>query len=162
LYKKLVYEKQIALDVAANQQSLMLGSEFQVQATARPGVKPEDLEKVINAELETFRTNGPTEEELKRARNVLESRTIEGLETLGGFGGVADRLNSYNHYMGTPDFLAADMARYENASAESLKAFAQNQLRNNQRVVVYGVPGKQDLGAEVPTPKAEAKDTAKL
>ncbi|HKW62561.1 MAG TPA: pitrilysin family protein, partial [Candidatus Acidoferrum sp.] len=66
LYKKLVYEKQIALDVAANQQSLMLGSEFQVQATARPGVKPEDLEKAINAELDAFRTSGPTEEELKR------------------------------------------------------------------------------------------------
>src|SRR2546421_3260627 len=162
LYKKLVYEKQIALDVAANQQSLMLGSEFQVQATARPGVKPEDLEKAINAELEAFRTNGPTEEELKRARNVLESRIIEGLETLGGFGGVADRLNSYNHYLGTPDFLGADIARYENASVDSLKAFAQNQLGNNQRVVVYGVPGKQDLGAEVPTPKAEAKDTARL
>src|SRR5215472_8576813 len=162
LYKKLVYEKQIALDVAANQQSLMLGSEFQVQATARPGVKPEDLEKAINAELDAFRANGPTDEELKRARNVLESRIIEGLETLGGFGGVADRLNSYNHYLGTPDFLSADIARYENASAESLKAFAQNQLGNNQRVVVYAVPGKQDLGAEVPTPKAEAKDTAKL
>ncbi|HEV2196836.1 MAG TPA: pitrilysin family protein [Candidatus Acidoferrum sp.] len=162
LYKKLVYEKQIALDVAANQQPLMLGSEFQVQATARPGVKPEDLEKAINAELEAFRTNGPTEEELKRARNVLESRIIEGLETLGGFGGVADRLNSYNHYLGTPDFLGADIARYESASVESLKAFAQNQLGTNQRVVVYGVPGKQDLGAEVPTPKAEAKDTAKL
>src|SRR5207245_2067104 len=135
LYKKLVYEKQIALDVAANQQSLMLGSEFQVQATARPGAKPEDLEKAINAELDAFRTNGPTEEELKRARNVLESRIIEGLETLGGFGGVADRLNSYNHYLGTPDFLGADIARYENASVESLKAFAQNQLGNNQRVV---------------------------
>ncbi|HEX8764214.1 MAG TPA: pitrilysin family protein, partial [Candidatus Acidoferrum sp.] len=162
LYKKLVYEKQIALDVGANQQSLMLGSEFQIQATARPGVKPEDLEKAINAELDAFRTNGPTEEELKRARNVLESRIIEGLETLGGFGGVADRLNSYNHYLGTPDFLATDIARYENASVESLKAFAQNQLGNHQRVVLYGVPGKQDLGAEVPTPKAEAKDTAKL
>jgi zinc protease len=162
LYKKLVYEKQIALDVAANQQSLMLGSEFQVQATARPGVKPEDLEKAINAELDAFRASGPTEEELKRARNVLESRIIEGLETLGGFGGVADRLNSYNHYLGTPDFLSADVARYENASAESLKAFADNQLGNNQRVVVYGVPGKQVLDAEVPTPKGEAKDTAKL
>ena len=162
LYKKLVYEKQIALDVAANQQSLMLGSVFQVEATARPGVKPEDLEKAVNAELESFRNNGPTEEELKRARNVLESRIIEGLETLGGFGGVADRLNSYNHYLGTPDFLSADIARYENASVDSLKAFAQNQLGNHQRVVVYGVPGKQDLGAEVPTPKAEAKDTSKL
>ena len=98
----------------------MLGSEFQVQATARPGVKPEDLEKAVNTELEAFRTNGPTEEELQRARNVLESRVIEGLETLGGSGGVADRLNSYNHYLGTPDFLAADIARYENASVESL------------------------------------------
>jgi zinc protease len=162
LYKKLVYEKQIALDVAANQQSLMLGSEFQVQATARPGVKPEDLEKAINEELEAFRTSGPTEEELKRAHNVLETRIISGLETLGGFGGVADRLNSYNHYLGTPDFLSADIGRYENASVESLKAFAQTQLGNNQRVVIYGVPGKQDLGAEVPTPKSEAKDTAKL
>src|SRR5215813_466073 len=162
LYKKLVYEKQIALDIAANQQSLMLGSEFQVQATARPGVKPEDLEKAINEELEAFRTSGPTEEELKRARNVLESRIIEGLETLSGFGGVADRLNSYNHYLSTPDFLAADIACYETASVNSLKAFAQNQLGNRQRVVVYGIPGKQDLGAEVPTPKGEAKDTAKL
>jgi len=162
LYKKLVYEKQIALDIAANQQSLMLGSEFQVQATARPGVKPEDLEKAINEELEGFRTSGPTEEELKRARNVLETRIISGLETLGGFGGVADRLNSYNHYLGTPDFLAADIGRYENASVESLKAFAQNQLGDNQRVVIYAVPGKQDLGAEVPTPKSAAKDTAKL
>jgi len=162
LYKKLVYEKQMALDVGANQQSLMLGSEFQIQATARPGVKPEDLEKAINTELQAFRTSGPTEEELQRARNVVESGIIKGLETLGGFGGVADRLNSYNHYLGTPDFLGADIARYETATVESLTAFAQAQLADNQRVVVYGEPGKQDLGPEVPTPKAEAKDTAKM
>jgi zinc protease len=124
-------------------------------------VKPEDLEKAINTELDAFRTGGPTAAELTRARNVIESRIIQGLETLGGFGGVADRLNSYNHYLGTPDFLAADIGRYENASIESLQAFAQGQLNTKQRVVVYGVPGKQDLSAEVPTPKAEQKDTAK-
>ncbi len=161
LYKKLVYEKQIALDVAANQQSLILGSVFEIQATARPGVKPEDLEKAINAELEAMRSGGPSVAELTRARNTIESSIIAGLETLGGFGGVADRLNSYNHYLGTPDFLAADIARYENASMESVKAFAQGQLGTNQRAVVYGVPGKPDLGPEVPTPKAEQKDTAR-
>jgi zinc protease len=161
LYKKLVYEKQIALDVSANQQSLILGSVFEIQATAKPGVKPEELEKAINAELELFRKDGPTAAELSRAKNVIESRIIAGLETLGGFGGVADRLNGYNHYLGTPDFLAADLARYENASSAAVEAFAQGQLNPNQRVVVYGVPGKQDLGAEVPTPKAEQKDTAK-
>src|SRR5207249_5159504 len=136
----------------------ILGSVFEVQVTAKAGVKPEDLEKAINAELDAFRKEGPTDAELARARNVLESRIIEGLETLGGFGGVADRLNSYNHYLGTPDFLSADIARYENASVQSLQAFAQAQLGNNQCVVVYGVPGKQNLGAEVPTPKAEQKD----
>jgi zinc protease len=161
LYKKLVYEKQIAQDVAVNQQSLILGSVFEVQVTAKAGVKPEDLEKAINAEMDAFRKDGPTAAELTRARNVIESRIIEGLETLGGSGGVADLLNSYNHYLGTPDFLAADIARYESASTESIQAFAQGQLNGNQRAVVYGLPGKQDLGAEVATPKAPEKDPSK-
>ncbi len=161
LYKKLVYEKQIAQDVTVNQQSLILGSVFEVQVTAKAGVKPEDLEKAIDAELDTFRKDGPTAAELARARNVIESRIIAGLETLGGFGGVADRLNSYNHYLGTPDFLATDIARYENASTESVQAFAQGQLNRNQSAVVYGIQGKQDLGAEVATPKAPEKDPSK-
>ncbi len=161
LYKKLVYEKQIAQDVSVNQQSLILGSVFEVQATAKSGVKPEDLEKAIDAEMDAFRKDGPTSQELTRARNVIESRIIAGLETLGGFGGVADRLNSYNHYLGTPDFLAADIARYENSTTESIQAFAQGQLNGNQSAVVFGLPGKQDLGPEVPTPKAEQKDPSK-
>ena len=54
LYKKLVYEKQLALDVEAYQQSMSLNSVFQIQATARPGVKPEELEKAMNEEIEAF------------------------------------------------------------------------------------------------------------
>jgi zinc protease len=161
LYKKLVYEKQIAQDVSVNQQSLILGSVFEVQVTAKAGVKLEDLEKAINTEMDVFRKDGPTTAELARARNVIESRIIAGLETLGGFGGVADRLNSYNHYLGTPDFLAADIGRYESASKESILAFAQGQLNGNQQAIVYGMPGKQDLGAEVATPKAPEKDPSK-
>ena len=158
LYKKLVYEKQIALDVSASQQSLMLMSVFQIEATARPGVKPEDLEKAINEELFAFRASGPTAEELTRARNGIETRTIESLEVLNG---VANRFNTYNHYVGTPDYLAVDLSRYENATRESVQAFAEAQLNPAHRVVAYGVPGKPDLGAEVPTPKAEQKDTSR-
>jgi zinc protease len=156
LYKKLVYEKQLALDVEAEQQSLVLRSVFQISATARPGVKPEDLEKAINEELAAFQKSGPTADEMKRARNGIETRTISGLEILNG---VANLLNSYNHYLGTPNFLAADIGRYENATPEAVQAFAQEQLKTNERVVVYAVPGKPDLGPDVPTPKAEAKGT---
>src|SRR5207253_7290733 len=56
LYQKLVYEKQIAQNVDAYQQSLLLGSQFQIDATARPGHTPEELEAAINAELESLRT----------------------------------------------------------------------------------------------------------
>jgi zinc protease len=157
LYKKLVYETQLALDVEAEQQSLMVASVFQITATARPGVKPEDLEKAIDEELAEFRKSGPTPEELKRAQNGIETRTIAGLEI---FGGVADLLNSYNHYLGTPDFLAADIARYENATTQSVLAFADQQLKPSSSVVVYCVQGKQDLGPDVATPKSEAKNTA--
>lgn len=157
LYKKLVYEKQLALDVEAEQQSLMLASVFQIQATARPGVKAEDLEKAINEELESFRKTGPTREELKRAQNGIETRTIAGLEELNG---TADLLNSYNHYLGTPDFLAADIARYENATPAAVQTFAEMQLKPNASVVVYAEPGKQELGPEVATPKSEAKGGA--
>jgi zinc protease len=161
LYKKLVYEKQIALDVSAEQQSFILGSVFDIKATAKPGHTAEEIEKAINEELEALRKTGPTEAEVARARNGTESRIIEGLETLGGFGGVADRLNSYNHYLGTPDFLAADIGRYENATPDTVKLFVEGQLRTNSRVVVYAVPGKQDLGPEVATPKTVKEGEAK-
>ena len=44
LYQKLVYEKQIAQDVNVYQYSLMLGSQFGIEVTARPGHTPEELE----------------------------------------------------------------------------------------------------------------------
>jgi len=155
LYKKLVYELQIAQDVTASQYSLVLGSYFSIVATARAGHTAEELEKVIDAEIETFRTEGPTPAEVERARNTIETGIIGGLETLGGFGGVADRLNQYNHYLGDPGFLAKDVARYRSATPASVKAFAVDQLKRSARAVVYGVPGRQDLGPEVPTPKVD-------
>src|SRR6266852_6077131 len=157
LYKKLVYEKQIALDVTASQNSLILGSVFEVAVTARPGHTPEEIEKAIDEELAAFRMDGPTPAELERAQNGVETRTIQGLQRLGGFGGIADRLNEYNHYLGTPDYLAQDLARYRNATVASIRAFAQEQLKPTTRVVVYGIPGKPELGPDVPTPKTQQK-----
>jgi len=82
---------------------------------------------------------------------------IQGLERLGGFGGVADRLNEYNHYLGNPGYIADDLGRYRQATIASIRAFADAQLKPTARVVVYGIPGKPDLGPDVPTPKTQQK-----
>jgi zinc protease len=145
LYQKLVHEQQIAQDVSASQYSLQLGSVFTIEATARPGVKPEQLEKAIDAELAILRAQGPTQAELERARNTLVSQVIRGLETLGGFGGVADVLNRYNHYLGNPDYLQKDMARYQKLDPAALRLAANKLLRSDARLVAYAVPGEKTL-----------------
>jgi zinc protease len=154
LYKKLVYEKQIAQTVSAQQYSLILGSIFQIEATARPGHTVEELEKALEEELAAFRASPPTPEELERARNTIETNIVGGLEFLGGFGGKADRLNSYNHYLGTPDYLRKDLERYRAADVASIHAFAREQLTTDARVVIHVVPGEPDAGKPVPTPPA--------
>ena len=116
LYKKLVYEKQIALDVSASQQSLILGSVFEIMVTARPGHTADEMEKAVDEELAAFRKNGPSAVELERAQNGTETGMIEGLQRLGGFGGVADRLNEYNHYLGNPGYFPEDLHRYQAAT----------------------------------------------
>ena len=153
LYKKLVYEKQIAQDVQAQQYSLQLGSVFYLQATARPGHTPEELEKAIDEALNQLRESGPDAVEVERARNVTETRIVQGLESLGGFGGVADRLNMYNHYLGDPSYLRKDIERYRAVTPAAVRTFVREQLTPNARIVVHGVPGDPDLGPPVPTPK---------
>ncbi len=142
LYKKLVYQKQIAQDVKAQQESLILGSVFSIEATAKPNVKPEELEKAIEEELNSIQQEGITAAELERAKNTLETQKITRLQRLGGFGGKADTLDMYNHYLGDPGYLPKDLARYENATVDSVKKYADT-LTPNSRVVVYGVPGQK-------------------
>src|SRR5687768_6882039 len=156
LFKKLVYEQQIAQNVSASQYSLILGSVFQINATARPGRTAEELEKAIDQELATLRTQGPSAAEIEQARNTIETGVIGGLERLGGFGGVADRLNMYNHYLGTPDYLEKDILRYRAVTPATALAFAKEYLTPNARAIVHAVPGQPPAPAQGPAPSASA------
>ncbi|HVZ23733.1 MAG TPA: pitrilysin family protein [Vicinamibacterales bacterium] len=142
LYKKLVYDLQIAQDVSAGQDSLMLGSYFEIDATARPGHTAAELEKAIDAELAALRTSPPSQDEVERARNGFETRTISGLQRLGG---VADLLNTYNHYLHTPDYLEKDLARYRVLTPQSVLTFAKTYLQPNARVVIDAEPGTPQI-----------------
>ena len=159
LYKRLVYEKQIAQNVLAQQYSLILGSIFQIEATARPGRTAEELEKAIEEELEALRSEPPSAAELERARNTIETNIIGGLERLGGFGGIADRLNSYNHYLGNPDYLEQDLNRYRAVTPGSLLTFTREHLAPTARVVVYAVPGQPSVPQQPPAAPPQASQS---
>lgn len=144
LYQKLVYQKQIAQDVSAGQQSMMLGSVFMLRATAKPGVALAELEKALDDEVLVMQSIGPTSEELASARNGIQANFVFGLEQVGGLGGVADRLNSYNHYIGHPGYIAEDWARYEAVSLADVQRAAEA-LTDDTSLTVLAVPGPKVL-----------------
>ena len=73
LYKRLVYDMQIAQDVSAFQASAALSSSFMIIATARPGHTAEELQKVIDEEIEKLQREPPTAHELERSLNQIEA-----------------------------------------------------------------------------------------
>jgi zinc protease len=151
LYKSLVYEQQIAQEAAAAQNSNALTSTFIVDATARPGHASDELETAIDAELKALRDTGPSDAEVERARNTIETAMLTSIEKLGG-AGLANQINQYNQYTGDPGYLPKDIERLRRVSAADVRRVARAYLQPNARVIVAGVPGKPDFGPDVPTP----------
>jgi zinc protease len=143
LYRRLVYDLQIAQDVAAFQQSQALGSVFLIIATARPGHTLEKIQAVIDEELEKLRTAPAEEREMTRTLNQLEASFFRRMERVGGFGGKADQLNAYHTQTGMPDFFEEDLARYRALSADDVRSAIARYLPRDRRVELSVVPEGQ-------------------
>jgi zinc protease len=147
LYKSLVYENQIAQDVRAYQASREIASVFYIVATAKPGHTLVELEKAIDTELSNIINNPAKAEEVATAVNAYEASFIRRLQSVGGFGGKADKLNQYNVYLGNPDYFSEDLNRYLNITPEAVQKVAQNYLNLNKRIIMYVEPAG-DLNAD--------------
>jgi zinc protease len=134
LYRKLVVEKEIAQEVTAYQSGRELAGSFGVVVTLRPSQAIERALSLIDAELHEIATAGVLDSELRRVQNMRVSGFCFALEHLGGFGGVADRLNAYNVYCGDPAFITTDLARLERVTTSELQAVAARYLDGRPRV----------------------------
>ena len=140
LYKRLVYDMQIAQDVSAYQSSAQLGSSFQIVATARPGRTAAELQRVIDEEIDRLRTEPPTAREVERAINQIRASFYRRMERIGGFSGKADQLNAYYSVAGDPDYFAEDLARYTALTASDVQAAIVNWLPRDRRVELVVEP----------------------
>jgi zinc protease len=132
LYKRLVYDMQIAQSVTAGQSSGEIASTFEIVATAKPGHTADELLKVIDEELDKLRKGGVEDAELARARTTVVADGMFDLERSSSRG---NRLNTYNHYVADPNYLGKDVARYTNATTASVSDAARHWLKEKDRVV---------------------------
>lgn len=155
LNKALLYDKQLASDVVSFQNGQPLGGTFMMWATARPGVSLDQVEQIIDSEIARLAKDGPTADELSRAKTKWEFGFISGLEKIGGFGGKSDLLNQYNTFLGDPGKFEEDLKRHNNATAESVKAAVAKYLNNKNRVLVRFRPEKSGQPSNVAVDRAK-------
>src|SRR5436309_2928986 len=135
LYKRLVYDEQIATDVAAYVDLREIGGQLVIRATAKPAGDLVRVERAIDEELARFIQTGPTPSELRRVKTQSRANFIRGIERIGGFGGKSDVLAMNEVYAGNADHYQARRQRIAPATAADLRSAAARWLSDGDFVV---------------------------
>ena len=122
LYKRMVFDDQTATGVSAFVSEGEIGSQFVIVVTAKPGQDLAALEAVVDEELGRLLRDGPTANELERARTSTGAGLVRGLERIGGFGGKSDRLAQGEVFHDNPDAWRESYARLLAARPQDLTA----------------------------------------
>ena len=128
LYKRLVYDDQLATSVAAFVNPREIGGQFLITAMARPGVPLERVEKAINEEMARFLADGPTPEEVNRVRTQYLANFVRGIDQIGGFAGKSDILAQSQTYLGDPGAYKVALDRKRAATPAQLQEAARRWL----------------------------------
>jgi predicted Zn-dependent peptidase len=116
LYRRLVYQDQIATDVSAENQSYEIAGLFDVELTAKPGVPLSRLEAAFREELDRLLKEGPTEAEIARFKSRRIANFVRRAERVGGFGGKSDILAQAETYLGDAGAWKARLERIRQAT----------------------------------------------
>jgi len=135
LYKRLVYDDQIATSVQATVDENEIGSQFLITATARRGQELSQVEKEVDEELARFLEGGPEPQELQRVKTEYAAGFIRGVDRIGGFGGKSDVLARGQAFLGDPGFYKAQLQRVQDASVQDLKSAARRWLSDGVYVL---------------------------
>jgi len=135
LYKRLVYDEQIATDVAAYVDLREIGGQLVIRATAKPAGDLARVERAIDEELARFIQTGPTASELRRVKTQSRANFIRGIERIGGFGGKSDVLARNEVFTGSADHYLVTQRRIAAATAGDLKSAATRWLRDGEWVL---------------------------
>ncbi|MDB6035604.1 MAG: peptidase domain protein, partial [Verrucomicrobiales bacterium] len=165
LFKRLVYDDQIATDVQAYVDVSEIAGNFGIVVTARPGESLDKIEKAVDEELTRFILAGPTGDELQRVKTQYLASFIRGLEKIGGFGGKSDILAMNQVFLNNPDYYKTSLLTAREATSKDLQNAAKEWLSDGVYTLeVHPFPtyatSKSDVDRSklpVPTLKAEVK-----
>ncbi|MNU99879.1 Peptidase M16 inactive domain protein [compost metagenome] len=150
LSQRLQHQDKLVDNISAGAYASQLGSNFMVMATVKQGQDPAKVEKIIDEEIERLLKDGPTAEELARAKTGSRAGFIRGIERIGGFGGKADALAECTVFEGDPGCFRRSLATIDAASAADVRAVGAKWLGVGDHTIVVE-PGARVALAELPS-----------
>jgi zinc protease len=100
------------------------------------------MAELVAEEVSKLAKDGITERELARA---LNTRRASFLDQIASVLGKSSRLNEYNYFAGTPDYIQQDAARYDRVTTADVQRVAVQYLTKPKVVLTVVPEGKKDL-----------------
>ena len=132
LYKRLVYDDQIATSVYAFYDDREISGQFIIMATAKPGIELSVVEKALDEELVLLIKEGVKDKELKMIKTGYIASFIRGAERIGGFGGKSDILARNEVLAGDPGFYKVTISRIKKTTSKSVRDAAAKWLSSGE------------------------------
>jgi zinc protease len=150
LYKRLVYEKQMAQSATAYQGGAEIAGELGIQVTAKQGVSLTEIEAEVRAALEDVVKNGVTEREIQTVVNNKEMQLVSNKATVFG---KANSLATYHTLTGDAENINREFDRFAGITPDEVQDFARSVFEGNGVVLSVVPNGKRDLAAQQRTVK---------
>jgi len=137
LYQKLVKEKEMVTGVGGFMDEKRGVGAFYTNATLRPGVKTEDVEATIYAEIERLKKEPIADWELQKAKNTTRRNLINGLQS-----SIlrAITIGQYTVYYNEPGLINTRLDKVAAVTKEDVQRVANKYLLDTNRTVVITMP----------------------
>jgi predicted Zn-dependent peptidase len=140
LYKALVDNKQLAVQIGAIPLALEDAGIFIILGIANMGVKLEDLEAALEEEITRVIESGLTEREFQKLQNQTENDFISRNTTMAG---ISESLAEYHTFFGDANLINTEIEKYLAVTPEDIIDVAKKYLVPENRVVLYYLPKVQ-------------------
>jgi zinc protease len=137
LYRSLVYEKKIARDVDAFAYLNERAGAFVISAKVQPGSTLEEVEAALWIEIEKLCLAAPTDYELQKVRNRVETHYGR---VRGEVGKRADELQRAYTFTGNANLVNTELERYNNVAVDDIHRVAKSYLQRDRSVVLHVLP----------------------
>tara|TARA_B100000676_G_scaffold26920_1_gene24690 strand:+ start:306 stop:1613 length:1308 start_codon:yes stop_codon:yes gene_type:complete len=137
LYKKIVDEKKLALQISSQNLSLEDYSVYFIFSLPMGETNMETILNEIDSEIELMQTDLISDKDFQKIQNIIENRFVSSNSTVAGIG------NSLAHnyfFHDSTNHINTELGIYKSISKEEIREVAQRLLGKNQRLELKYLP----------------------